>query len=74
MGCGCEPESGIDIVKIIVSYFTHRINVVHASINTKRCRTSQEWIENGKKGTIDKKEFNECMLAVYIKIAIVNTI
>ena len=41
MDCSCEAESGIDIVNIIVSNSTHRISVVHASINTKTCRTSQ---------------------------------
>ena len=41
MDFSCEPESGIDIVKIRVSDSSHRINVVHTSINTKRCRTGQ---------------------------------
>ena len=38
MDCSCEVESVIDIVKLMVSDSTHRISVVHASINTKRCR------------------------------------
>ena len=39
MDSNCETESGIDIVNLIVYDSTHRISVVHASINTKRCRT-----------------------------------
>ena len=41
MDCSCEAESGIDIIKLLVSDSAHRINVVHAFINTKRCRTGQ---------------------------------
>ena len=41
MDCSYEAESGIDIVKLMLSDFTHRINVVHASINTKICRTGR---------------------------------
>ena len=39
MDCSYEAESSIDIVKIMVSNSAHRISVVHAFINTKRCRT-----------------------------------
>ena len=46
MDCSCEVESGIDIVKLMVSDSAHRISVVHASINTKRCRIGRyEWID-----------------------------
>ena len=38
--CGCEDEGGSDTVKPIVSDSTHRINVILAFINIKRCRTS----------------------------------
>ena len=38
MDCSCEVESGIDIFKLVVYDSSHRINVVHAYINTKRCR------------------------------------
>ena len=41
MDCSCEAESGIDIVKLMVYDSSHRIIVVHASINTKRCRTGR---------------------------------
>lgn len=37
MDYSCEDESDIDIAKLMVSDSAHRINVVHASINTKRC-------------------------------------
>ena len=35
MDCSCEHGSSIDIVKIMVSYLAHIINVFHASINTR---------------------------------------
>ena len=38
MDCSCKVESGIDIVNLMVSDFAHKISVVHAYINTKRCR------------------------------------
>ena len=41
MDCSCEAERGIGIVKLMVSDSAHRINVVHASINTTICRTGQ---------------------------------
>jgi hypothetical protein len=41
MDCRCKAKSSIDIVKIVVFDSAHRIIVVHASINTKRCRPSQ---------------------------------
>ena len=41
MDFSCEDESGIDVAKLVVSNSTHRINIVHASINTRRCRTCQ---------------------------------
>ena len=41
MDCSCEAESSIDIVKLMVYDSAHRINVVHASINTKRCITDR---------------------------------
>ena len=54
MDCICRAQSGIDIVKIVVSDSTHRINVVHASINTKRCRIGwvEEYEEDIKKESI----------------------
>lgn len=39
MEFSCEAKSGIEIVKLMVFDSTHRISVVHASINIKRCRT-----------------------------------
>ena len=39
MDCSCKDESNIDIVMLMESDSPHKINVVHASINTKRCRT-----------------------------------
>ena len=41
MDCSCEAKSSIDVVKIMVSDYAHRISVVHVSINTKRCRIGQ---------------------------------
>jgi hypothetical protein len=46
MDCSHKIESNIDIVNLMVSDSTHRICVVHPSINTKRCRIGQyEWID-----------------------------
>ena len=42
MDLNCEDESGIDIVKLMVSDSSHRISIVHASINTRRCRIGQD--------------------------------
>ena len=49
MDCGCEDESGIDIVKLMVSDSSHRINVVHASINTKRCGIGQRVVRENSR-------------------------
>ena len=38
MGFSYEVESDIYIFKLMVSDYSHRIKVVHASINTKRYR------------------------------------
>ena len=38
MDCNCDMETGIDIVKLMVSDSSHRSSIVHASINTRRCR------------------------------------
>ena len=46
MDCNREDESGIDIVKPMVTDSAHWISVVHASINIKGCRTSQECVKN----------------------------
>jgi hypothetical protein len=41
MDCSYEAKTGIDIVNLMVSNSDHKINVVHASITTKSCRTGQ---------------------------------
>ena len=38
MDCSGKYERGIDIIKIVIFDSTDSISVVHASINTKRCR------------------------------------
>jgi hypothetical protein len=53
MDCNCKVESGINIGKLVVSDSSYRVNVVHASINTKSCRTSQ--YDDMKKRIVDKK-------------------
>ena len=64
MDCNCEAKSGIGIVKPMVMDSAHWISVVLASINIKRCRTSQS-----RKRV---KKFDECtMLASYIAILVV---
>ena len=63
MDCNCEVESGIDIVKPMVTDSNHWINAVLTSINIKGCRPCQV----RKKG-----EFDECtMLTSYIAFVIV---
>ena len=49
MDCIYEAEIGIDIVKLMVSDSTHRISVVHASINRKRCITGQYDMKNQRR-------------------------
>ena len=41
MDCNHYAESGIDIVKPMVTDLAHWINVVLVSINIKECRTSR---------------------------------
>jgi hypothetical protein len=57
MDCSCEAKNGIDIIKLMVSDSTHRVRVVHASINTKRCRIGQY---DDMKGIVDRKSFDVC--------------
>jgi hypothetical protein len=74
MDFSCEDGSGIDIVKLVVFDFAHRISVVHASINTKRCKTCRYKIYDMKNELSTRKEFDEYLLAVYMEIAIINLI
>jgi hypothetical protein len=41
MDFSCKDKSGINIFKLMVLDSAHKISVVYASINTKRCRTGR---------------------------------
>ena len=58
MDCSCEDGSSIYIVKLIVSHFAHIVIVVHASINTKRCRIGRWEKERTVEVNVNKKEFD----------------